>query len=79
MIDGTTYKDQGCSLALSCLRCPFAQCRYDADLRLTIRMKRDSEIREMQATGFSTKYIADHFSVSASSVTKAIETQEIAL
>ncbi len=23
------YKDTGCDLAPSCLRCPFARCRYD--------------------------------------------------
>ena len=23
------YKDEGCELAPSCLRCPFARCKYD--------------------------------------------------
>lgn len=27
-----TYRDTGCSLARSCLRCPLPVCRYDAAL-----------------------------------------------
>ena len=26
-----TYKDEGCELAPSCLRCPFARCQHDKE------------------------------------------------
>jgi hypothetical protein len=44
--EGADYRDAGCDLAPSCLRCPFARCKYDkhgGGFRMSIE-QRDREI-----------------------------------
>lgn len=81
LIGRAHMRDTGCSLAPSCLRCPFNQCRYDEGVNFVSvrRMKQDSDIREMRKAGFNRQYVADHFSISLRSVTRANETKEVAL
>lgn len=40
------YRDTGCELAPSCLRCPFPRCRYDepGGVAAPLRLGRDAEI-----------------------------------
>ncbi len=42
----TEYRDSGCHLAASCLRCPLPRCQYDEPLtpRQRLRVARDREI-----------------------------------
>lgn len=68
MIGRAHFRDQGCDLAPSCLKCPFDPCRHDEDFTTNQKRKRDVAICEMKAVEFSRHYIAKHFKISLSTV-----------
>ncbi len=41
------YRDTGCELSASCLRCPLAQCQYDVPERQRRRVRLDARDREI--------------------------------
>ncbi|MEX2226203.1 MAG: hypothetical protein WEB52_07125 [Dehalococcoidia bacterium] len=63
------YRDTGCSLAPSCLSCPFTRCRYEGG-RLT---DRDSEITRLRAQGAATTAIMERFGLSRRSVFRVLQ------
>ena len=64
--EGAAYRDEGCSISPSCLKCPLAVCRYD-DLELR-RRNLHGKIREMRAAKFSVAYVAQHFGLSTRTI-----------
>lgn len=74
LVDGTKYADTGCSLAPSCLNCPFEQCRYDVQKQPDReRMERASQIKEMVDSGFGIDYVAGHFEISRRTLFRALK------
>ncbi len=71
--EGSIYRDEGCSIASECLKCPLPQCRYDGG---QLYAYRDHQIREMRAIGFRIGYLAQHFEVSVRTVSRAIHGRE---
>lgn len=69
------YRDEGCDLFPSCLRCPLPRCRYDdqAEGRRPARVLRDREIMRQRAlTGKSVAELAEAFGVSKRTVQRII-------
>lgn len=69
------YRDSGCDLFPSCLRCPLPRCRYDEQggVRAVLNRQRDREIRRMRHdTPLTVAQIAKHFRVSRRTVFRAL-------
>lgn len=69
------YRDEGCELAQSCLRCPFPKCVYDkpGGRRKWLKTSRDREIvRLFTAEGKGVKELARRFRVSTRTVQRAL-------
>lgn len=66
------YVDTGCSMAPSCLRCPFARCRYDLEGRVSVKSRKITErhaaILDLDAAGATVEEIAAHLGVSRRTV-----------
>ena len=61
------YRDDGCEVSRSCLRCPLPQCKYDDPdwFRREKRKKRDREVVEaLQGDNLSVPEASARFSVS---------------
>ena len=65
------YRDEGCEVSPSCLRCPLAQCKYD-DPDWFQRQKRDERDREivsaLRQDGLSVTQAASRFALSQRTV-----------
>ena len=70
-----TYRDDGCEVSPSCLRCPLPQCKHDAPgwyLRER-RAQRDRTIRRLRSgQGLSVTQLARRFGVSKRTVFRAL-------
>ena len=65
------YRDDGCEVSVSCLRCPLPQCKYDDPgwLRREKRRERDQEVvTTLREQGLSVAEAADRFSLSERTV-----------
>ncbi len=65
--ESTQYRDEGCDISPSCLRCPLPRCRYDDPgwLRREAKARRDQEVLRMQgAEGLGPMELAARFGVS---------------
>jgi hypothetical protein len=64
------YRDTGCTLAPSCLRCPLARCRYDepGGARKLLQGSRDEVVRQRRAEGVAIDALARDFAISRRSV-----------
>ena len=65
------YRDEGCELASSCLRCPFPRCRYDepGGVAAAVRTDRDAEmVRLRRERRMAIAELARRFGVSKRSV-----------
>lgn len=74
----TLYRDDGCEVSPSCLRCPLPRCKYDepGGLRaLRVRL-RDGEIVRLRRRGWDVVALADHFGISPRSVYRALRGTE---
>ena len=74
-----TYKDEGCSLAPSCLNCPFPRCFEDKPLdrqKWSIE-RRDREIIRKYRRGLKMKRLALHFNISLRTVKRVIREAKI--
>lgn len=69
------YRDDGCEVSPSCLRCPLPVCKYDdpGRERREARDRRDSEIREAhEQERLSPTELARRFGVSPRTVFRAV-------
>ena len=64
------YRDTGCDLAPSCLRCPLARCRYDepGGARKLLQGSRDEAVRHRRGEGVAIDALAGEFGISRRSV-----------
>lgn len=64
------YRDGGCDLAPSCLRCPLARCRYDepGGARKLFQSSRDGAVRARRDEGIGINALAREFDISRRSV-----------
>ena len=64
------YRDQGCDLAPSCLRCPLVRCRYDepGGARKLLQDSRDEAVWHRRGEGVGIDALAQEFSLSRRSV-----------
>jgi hypothetical protein len=64
------YRDRGCSLAPTCLRCPLERCRYDepGGARMVLQRPRDAAVRIRREEGEGIAALASEFSISRRSV-----------
>ena len=70
------YRDDGCDLAESCLRCPFPRCIYDepGGRQHWLKRRRDREvIRMFYQEGKGVKELAGVFGVSRRTVQRALK------
>lgn len=66
------YRDTGCSLAPSCLRCPLPACRFDMrDHRAPSRTERDAQVAAM-ASRATVNETAAAFGVSRRTVFRVV-------
>jgi|SRR3972149_11224728 len=68
------YRDEGCELANSCLRCHFPNCVYDrrrGKQRLLMKL-RNQEITRQYHTGGKSRELARKFGVSPRTVTRIV-------
>ena len=69
------YQDEGCTLADSCLKCPFPRCIYDLPGGGTRLFKegRNKEIIRLALAGKTAKELALKFGVSRRTVQRALK------
>lgn len=73
--DYSEYRDQGCDLSPSCLRCPLPKCRHDKQegSRRVSKRLRDLEIfRQRTASGRSISELATEFDLSKRTIQRII-------
>jgi Mor transcription activator family len=73
--DYSEYRDQGCDLSPSCLRCPLPKCRHDKQEggRRISKKLRDLEIfRQCTASGRSISEMAIEFDLSKRTIQRII-------
>ena len=73
--DYSEYRDQGCDLSPSCLRCPLPKCRHDKQEggRRVSKRLRDLEIfRQRTASGRSISELATEFDLSKRTIQRII-------
>jgi Homeodomain-like domain len=69
------YRDSGCDLYPSCLRCPLPRCRYDdpGGAQAMLRTGRDASIQQMaRRDGLSVDDLARMFGVSRRTVFRVL-------
>ena len=64
------YKDEGCRLFPSCLKCPLPVCVYE-DSRAIKRM-RDQEILKRYREGYSPRELAQMFGITIRTIYRAL-------
>jgi hypothetical protein len=71
-----TYQDRGCSLAPSCLSCPFEHCRHDAEVGRAAKAwsyaQRDEEMRCLHSAGIEVGELVEMSGVSKRSVWRVL-------
>ena len=73
------YRDEGCDLFASCLRCPLMRCRYDVPggVRTLLNRERDHQIRMLRDDSTLTvEEIAARFQVSRRTVFRALHLRQ---
>src|SRR4030042_2660784 len=73
--DYSDYRDEGCDLFSSCLKCPLPRCRHDKQPqgRRAARSLRDMEIiRQHNSAGRSAAEMAKEFGVSKHTIQRII-------
>ena len=70
------YRDEGCEISPSCLRCPLPQCKYDEPgwLQKQKRMERDSEVvAVLLREGLSVQEAASRFALSQRTIFRILK------
>jgi hypothetical protein len=72
--DGIRYRDEGCEMSPSCLRCPLERCILDepADARQRSRAARDASLSRRRAAGTQVHALASEFGLSPRSVYRVL-------
>jgi len=73
------YRDEGCDLFDSCLRCPLMRCRYDVPggVRTLLNRERDHQIRMLRDdSALTVEEIAARFRVSRRTVFRALHLRQ---
>ena len=73
--DYSEYRDRGCDLSPSCLKCPLPRCRHDVEAhsKRSARMLRDRELlRQRTAAGKSIAELAAEFDLSKRTIQRII-------
>jgi hypothetical protein len=70
----TGYRDTGCELSPSCLRCPLERCRYEepGGIRTVERAPRDCALRQRRAEGVGIMSLVEEFGMSRRSVFRSL-------
>lgn len=70
----TSYRDEGCHVSPSCLRCPLAACIYDRQPQRQQRRRRtrDRRLRALAAAGRTPKQLAEQFGLSPAHVRRIL-------
>ena len=71
----TQYRDDGCDISPTCLRCPLPKCRYDDPgwLGREAKAKRDSEVLALrQEEGLGPTELAKRFGLSRRTIHRII-------
>ncbi len=68
------YRDEGCEVYPSCLRCPLPRCRYDEPEggRFLIKERRNGEVRRRHREGWTVGRLAAHFGVSRRTIQRIL-------
>lgn len=61
LIGTGNFRDSGCQYSKSCLNCVLEFCHYDVSVGKQNRNRLYKEIIELDRSGMSIKYIAQHF------------------
>ena len=70
------YRDEGCSVSPSCLRCPLPWCKYDdpAAYHRELRLSRDREVMQVKREqGKTVPQLARHFGLSERMIHRILE------
>ena len=70
------YRDVGCEISQSCLRCPLPQCRYDDPgwLRRQIKEKRDRRVlKAREGEGLTPSELAERFGLSRRTIHRILK------
>jgi len=70
------YRDTGCEVAPSCLKCPLPQCKYDdpTAYQRTVREQRDLEVLRVRRSQRTTvPQLAQHFDVSQRTIHRILQ------
>lgn len=76
------YEDEGCEFALSCLECPFPECRQDKPrmkgprLSRLVTAERDRDIIEKSEAGWPRRDIAGHLGITKGTVDMVIRNHQ---
>lgn len=62
------YRDDGCSIAPSCLSCPLSVCRYDLPPKAAGALMREAQLRTLLAQGMTAEEAAAAMGISRRSV-----------
>ena len=64
------YRDGGCDLSPTCLRCPLVRCRYDepGGARKLLQSTRDLVVQQRREEGAGVDALAEEFAISRRSV-----------
>ena len=68
------YRDGGCELSPSCLRCPLVRCRYDepGGARKLQQLSRDTAVQVHRQEGVGIDALAAEFDISRRSVFRSL-------
>ena len=68
------YRDGGCELSPSCLRCPLVRCRYDepGGARKLQQLSRDAAVQVRRQEGVGIDALAAEFAISRRSVFRSL-------
>lgn len=77
--ENATYRDTGCEVASSCLRCPLPMCKYDDPTwgRRNDLAARDDEIVKLHEVGISVQKIALQLGVSTRTVYRVVQRRSL--
>jgi hypothetical protein len=74
------YRDGGCELSTTCLRCPLERCRYDepGGARRLVQGSRDVAVQQFREEGTGIDALATQFGISRRSVFRILARGRVA-
>ena len=75
------YRDEGCDVSPSCLRCPLPWCKYDDPVAYhrELRLSRDREVMQVKREeGKTVPQLARHFGLSERTIHRILERARVA-